>query len=124
MCACPGIGNRGPSCARNVRLRENLLGALLRNQAAPLDADANTLKVGRFALLPVASECGPTFRVFAHRVGAFAPMRNAAPFLVALSPDGGPELRMTIMWGARDNNAMSKDRVTACVISVEPVPLA
>ena len=32
---------------------------------------ANTLKVGPFKLLPVASVCGPTFRVFASaRIGA------------------------------------------------------
>jgi hypothetical protein len=64
------------------------LGALLRNQARHLRAEAHT------------------------------------PFLAALSPDGGPELRMTIIWGAREDNAMSKDKVTVCVISLGPVPLA
>ena len=63
---------------------------LLRNQAAPLDAVANTLKVGPHTLAAGRSLKGPTFRVFARSALPFAPRRRAAAVSDSPFPDSGP----------------------------------
>jgi len=81
------FGCAGSDSGRSARACLRYVAWLLRNQVAPLGAGANTLKVGPFTLLPVASVCGPTFRVFAHSSRPFAPGHGADTFLAALSPE-------------------------------------
>ena len=99
-CACRRTDSRGHAAGilRSPATRataEALWGSLLRNQAASPDAGANTLKVGPNTFDPRRACAGQPLRC-----SPAAPMPSRddtshTQFQVALSPEGGPELRVS-----------------------------